>query len=274
MNLTTSGNITLEFFPVERSNNDFQQTLSATQIKTLCKRAFGRQIQVESAWELASGLFNNTYLIQIAGHQPVILRVSPAPSAVVFSHEANLLQREYTLQTYFATVASFLPRTIMADFSRELLDRDYVFQSFIAGEVWDEIKERLSPEENNDLWGQLGELARQIHCTTGPAFGYPHPERQFSHWSETVIHFTSLIRENLLALELNASGTDAFLVVLATGQHFLDDISEPHLLHGDLWPKNVLIDRQNGSPQIVGLLDSERGFWGDPLAEWVEDLWT
>jgi hypothetical protein len=56
------------------------------------------------------------------------------------------------------------------------------------------------------------------------------------------------------------------------GVHLLDEIAQPHLVHGDPWPKNVLIARgpgEPGEPRIVGLLDHERGLWGDPMDEWV-----
>lgn len=43
------------------------------------------------------------------------------------------------------------------------------------------------------------------------------------------------------------------------------------MLHGDPWPKNVLIrrDAETNAPRIVALLDHERGGFGDPFAEWV-----
>lgn len=77
------------------------------------------------------------------------------------------------------------------------------------------------------------------------------------------------MRKNLLALKLDASGTADYLALLDNGRQWLDEIRVPRLVHGDLWPKNVLIDRSISPPRIVGLLDGERGFWGEPLAEWI-----
>ncbi|MFE0318181.1 phosphotransferase, partial [Streptomyces albogriseolus] len=38
----------------------------------------------------------------------------------------------------------------------------------------------------------------------------------------------------------------------------------------DLWPGNILVDRPaDGRARIGGLIDGERMFWGDPLADFV-----
>lgn len=47
----------------------------------------------------------------------------------------------------------------------------------------------------------------------------------------------------------------------------LDEIHVPHLLHGDLWSFNILISRAD-RPSIVGILDADRSWWGDPMADW------
>jgi hypothetical protein len=49
----------------------------------------------------------------------------------------------------------------------------------------------------------------------------------------------------------------------------LDEIACPRLLHGDLWLFNLLVERTMEGPRIVGVLDADRGSWGDPLADWT-----
>jgi Phosphotransferase enzyme family len=39
--------------------------------------------------------------------------------------------------------------------------------------------------------------------------------------------------------------------------------------HGDLWLFNLLIERKQDGARIVGVLDADRGSWGDPLADWT-----
>ncbi len=50
----------------------------------------------------------------------------------------------------------------------------------------------------------------------------------------------------------------------------LDEVTTPRLVHFDLWNGNILVDRPAGQgPRIGGLIDGERMFWGDPLADFV-----
>jgi aminoglycoside phosphotransferase (APT) family kinase protein len=47
----------------------------------------------------------------------------------------------------------------------------------------------------------------------------------------------------------------------------LADVTTPALVHTDLWAGNVFVDPKTG--EVVGVIDPERAFWGDPLADLV-----
>jgi aminoglycoside phosphotransferase (APT) family kinase protein len=49
----------------------------------------------------------------------------------------------------------------------------------------------------------------------------------------------------------------------------LDEVAVPRLVHFDLWDGNILVDRTVEGARIGGLIDGERMFWGDPLADFV-----
>ena len=49
----------------------------------------------------------------------------------------------------------------------------------------------------------------------------------------------------------------------------IDGLDEPRLLHGDLWTANILLDPLADKPTVVGVVDSERSWWGDPFADWA-----
>jgi len=259
----------IEFHPIARTAVDFQQGISAKEIETICRHAFGSQTQVVAARELGAGMFNSTYLLQLHDRQQVVLRVSPQPQAGAFTHELRLLQREQGLEAALTAVFPLTPRTLYADFTQQLMERDVVIQTFLAGELWDEVQGELSAADTAVLWQQLAVIAKQIHTATGPHFGFPDNNPGFAQWSTAVAHITQIMRQDLAAMGLDRPATQTYADLLAAGQALLDEVSVPHLVHGDLWPKNGLIDRSQAPPQIVGLLDAERGIWGDPLAEWI-----
>src|SRR5690606_26672042 len=66
--------------PVPRSADDFQQPLSADEIRAVSRTAFGSNTEVVSAVELAGGYYNTTYCVHLSHERPVVLRVSPAPA--------------------------------------------------------------------------------------------------------------------------------------------------------------------------------------------------
>ncbi|MDF2711758.1 MAG: phosphotransferase, partial [Nonomuraea muscovyensis] len=47
-----------------------------------------------------------------------------------------------------------------------------------------------------------------------------------------------------------------------------DEVTTPHLVHFDVWAGNVFLDL-TGPPRIQAIIDHERAFWGDPLADFV-----
>lgn len=259
----------MEFCPIARPSGDFQQGISADEIAALCRHVFGTQTQVVSACELGSGLFNSTYLITLDNAVQAVLRVAPHAQAGAFAHERHLLRREQMLEPHLSVVSHLIPRTLTADFSHDLLDRDFVIQSFLSGELWDEVQGELTVADQDALWQQLAAIAKQIHATMGHCFGFPDSQSSFDRWSTAVSHITHIMRTDLAAMQLDAAPTRLFADHLEAGRAWLDTVAVPHLLHGDLWPKNVLIDRSQSPPKIVGLLDAERGIWGDPLAEWI-----
>jgi fructosamine-3-kinase len=57
--------------------------------------------------------------------------------------------------------------------------------------------------------------------------------------------------------------------LIHTNAHALDEVTTPALVHFDVWPGNVFLSFTDGKPSIQALIDHERAFWGDPLADFV-----
>lgn len=259
----------MKFVDVERDGSRIREPLSGATIARLCRRAFGRDVRVRSARLILTGRFNTSYRIALADDRQVILRVAPPNHAPLFRHEAFLLRREAAVQRLLQPVSQVIPRNLFEDFSHDLCGRDYVLQSCLPGELWDDQMRDLHPAENECLWGQLAAVVRDIHAVRGCRYGFPHPMPQFERWSDAVLRLIFDMSEDLRSRGLCAADADCLLRLAEAGRHHLDAVREPHLVHGDLWPKNILVDRDHGVPRITGVLDAERAFWGDPEAEWI-----
>lgn len=255
---------------LDRPLGAFQENVPLDQLLAICDRAFGPACTIIAIEELAGGSINNVYRIDCAERPASILRVAPrANHHQLFEHEQELLRREFAVQPFLAPIATRIPTLLMADFTHQLIDRDYVFQSYIPGQLWQTIQQDLSPAEQITLWRELGTIARAIHNVGGPAFGVPAPARLFPRWSDAILaDFDGIARD--LAQSDIATGEMAVVAeyVLAHRTDF-DKISVAHLLHGDLWLNNLLIQRRAGGPVIAGVIDAGFAQWGDPAADWT-----
>lgn len=246
-----------------------ETSLSSDLITALCRRGFGSDFQIESLQQLHGGTFNTSYLITSTDSHRFVLRVAPSETAEPYWEESLLMRREHAMQPYFDPIAALMPRTLLVDFSHQLIDRDYMIQSFIEGERWDDVMEDLTAEENNRLWEQFGNILKQIHDVQGESFGLPLPGLLFPTWSQYVIARLERTLQTASHDKLDMPQLASILEFIRSHPQPLDELQVPRLLHGDLWSFNLLISRRNHEAAIVGVLDADRAWWGDPLADWT-----
>jgi aminoglycoside phosphotransferase (APT) family kinase protein len=256
----------MEYCSIERPAGAFQLPVTPQDILAMSQRAFGRDTEVVSAHELSGGLYNSTYSIEIKGGSRVILRV--APKADRQSRlERRLMRNEYAATPYFAPLAHMIPRILFADWTGELTCRDYMFQTRLDGlPAADGLK--LYPRAS---WGayyrQLGSITAEIHKIRGERFG-PVYSHGFTKWSDSVLAVLANIIADMIEFRLDAHDFRQAFAAITLNSDLLDEITEPRLLHGDLWTPNILLAEDGREPRIVGLVDHDRAWWGDPAADW------
>ena len=85
-------------------------------------------------------------------------------------------------------------------------------------------------------------------------------------WSEALIAYFIEAATDLEDAGLGADDVRQVAEAAARHRAVLDEITEPRLLHGDLWTVNVMIDPDAPESTITGVCDCDRASWGDPLA--------
>jgi aminoglycoside phosphotransferase (APT) family kinase protein len=259
----------VEYAIIHRDALAFQQSVAIEHIQAMCERAFGQGVVIHSVRELDGGQFNNTYLLDLAGHAPVVLRVAPPPDRAVFWHERFLMRRELAMQPLLAPISSLLPTILMSDCTHHVLTRDYLFQSWIPGDLWWDVAADLTAEEHDDLWCQFGRLVHTISSVQARGFGLVRHGPRFPSWSLTLLDWLERTIADAVHMGLETSSLCQLLKLAGDHSAILDEITRPRLLHGDLWLFNLLIERTGDGSRIVGVLDADRGSWGDPLADWT-----
>lgn len=200
-------------------------------------------------------MYNNVHRVTVAGQErPVVLRVAPEPGRQ-FRSERQLMRNEYASVPYLAVIAPLMPRVIAADWSQEVIGRDWMVLSLLDGIP--------APERLGDcprtVWPaffrQLGGMTRSVHDVVGPHFG-PVGGPGHATWSEAVIASLEEIAADLESVGLGAADVRKVAAVAAHESAVLDEVTEPRMLTGDLWTVNALLDPAAGEPVITGVLDS------------------
>ncbi len=262
----------MKYTKIAREAHAFQQPVSAETIEEMCKRAFGEATEVVAAQELGNGEYNTVYLLEFASRDAVILRVAPRSTEQGIWLEHSFMRREYLLQPYFAPIAPLLPKILMIDFTHQLIERDYMFQTYMPGTLWSNVMDELTEAENDALWRQFAHIARTISTIKGDVFGIPYPGLHFATWSEKVLNELEQSLREAMRYGLASEPVQMLCNIAASHVDLLDEITTPCLLHGDLWPFNILIQSTEEGPVISAVLDADRGYWGDPLADWTFNL--
>lgn len=258
----------MDFQPVERASQAFQQSLTAEEIGKVCRRALGAAAKPVSAIELGTGMYNNVYRIRLAGQaQPVILRVAPQDSRQFLS-ERHLMRNEFASLPWLAVIAPLMPQVLTADWSHEVIDRDWMIQSHLEGVPAPEHLGTYPRTAWPVFFRQMGAIARSVHDVRGPRFG-PVNGPGYATWGEALLASLEEIAIDLDRAGLDAADVRKVKAVAAHERAVLDEITEPRLLTGDLWTVNALMDPAAPGPAITGVLDFDRCLFGDPAADWT-----
>jgi aminoglycoside phosphotransferase (APT) family kinase protein len=209
---------------------------------------------------LTGGTYNSVEDLRLTDGARYILKV--APDAEGLRHERRLLVSEAEFYEGAAHVDVPAPRVVAAG-------GPWLLMTVCPGEPWGD---SLHADEQVDLRTELGRLVARLHRVTGPGFGYPSgalgplaPDWRaaFTGMLDAVLDDARRYRPRL------PRPVDEIARTLRTAYDALDEVTVPSLVHFDLWPGNILVDRSTPWASIGGLIDGERMFWGDPLADFV-----
>jgi aminoglycoside phosphotransferase (APT) family kinase protein len=223
-----------------------------------------------SVRELTGGLFAAVQQVELSDGRTVVTKtgVSPAiPRPPLLTYERDLLRAEIALLRAAAPAPVPTPAVLHADLTRCLVDVDVLVMEHVPGTSWQEVRTALPDDVNRRTEHEWGGVLAGFHTQTGRLFGYPSsPGLQGQHWPEV---FSAMV--DALLTDAVTWGVDVeagrVRAALADATGALAPVTEPVLVHMDLWPGNVLIDTSTG--RITGVVDLERGIFGDPLMDLV-----
>ncbi len=225
--------------------------------------------ELDDVERLTGGMFATTYRVTLADGRRVVVKTAPTDPGRLLTYERDLLRTEAEVYALAAGRPELLmPEVLLTDFSRTVLPGDVLVVTHLDGVPLTDLRAQtpLSEQDEARVQHQLGGLMARLHTVRGPRFGYPNAASGLvgDTWPEA---FTRMVEALLTDAARWGTVLPADRVRTAVARHraALAEVVVPSLVHTDLWSGNLFVDP--GSLRLVGVIDTERSVWGDPLLE-------
>ncbi|GGX30225.1 phosphotransferase family protein [Streptomyces lomondensis] len=211
---------------------------------------------------LTGGTYNTVEELRLTDGSRYVLKIPPAATVPGLRHERRLLVSEAEFYRAAARVGVPAPRLVS-------LGDDFLLMTACPGDAWDD---SLTDRERTALRTELGRQVARLHAVTGPAYGYPSGALGplAPDWRTAFATMFDAVLDDARRYGARLPRpADEVARTARSAYGALDEVTVPSLVHFDLWRGNILIDRSDGDARLGGLIDGERMFWGDPLADFV-----
>lgn len=203
---------------------------------------------------IGAGHYNDSYYID-SDKGRLVLRIAPSDNIPKLFYEVDMMKSEVNIHRLVREHTNVpAPQIVYYDFSRDIINRDYLIMEYIEGDsgLFDE--------------KELGRYVRQIHAIKSDRCGYPERAAPTGKsWHDIFHTYVELIFSDCLSCGvINNDEYERFLSIYEKYRDVIIDVS-PSLLHLDLWTQNILT--VNG--KITAILDFDRGLYGDPELEFA-----
>lgn len=222
---------------------------------------------------LAGGTYNTVTRVRFADGRGWVVKIPPTHSTGL-SYEQRLLVNEVT---FYGAAASeggeVIPRVVHSELDPGATTGAYVVMTALPGRPWSKVAGELTADETHALRTEFGAVVGRLHRITGPG-GYGYPAEPLGPLSPTWREAFTAMTDAVLADAVTYGARLPWPVgriheVLAGASDVLDEVVWPALVHFDLWQGNLLVAGEPGARHLGGIIDGERMFWGDPVADLV-----
>jgi aminoglycoside phosphotransferase (APT) family kinase protein len=223
----------------------------------------GRLAELRS---LSGGTYNIVEELLLTDGSRYVLKIPPASTAPGLRYESQLLISEAEFYGAAARAGVPAPRVVAVGADTAV---PHLLMTACPGKPWDG---QLTDSEGAALRTELGRQVARLHRLTGPGFGYPSGALGplTPDWRTAFLAMFDAVLDDARRYRTRLPRpADAIADAARAAYGALDEVTVPRPVHFDLWQGNILVDRSAGEVRIGGLIDGERMFWGDPLADFV-----
>lgn len=239
--------------------------LKKEELNKIIENYFGMGIKFKERL-ISGGLFNTTYYIEIPEkNKKVILRVGPVNRDLLMPFELNLMKDEEYVYKLCKNNKIPCSNVLLCDTEKKIINRDYMIVEYVDSKALSEIK--ISEDIENKLYYEVGQHISKLHSITSEKFGRVYDVSEgngFSLWSEYLIDEVSKLSEKIRKFNIfDDEQLELFKSCIYKYKEILDEVKTPHLVHGDLWAGNILVENKNNNFNIAAIIDADRAIFGD-----------
>ncbi|MBI9099212.1 MAG: aminoglycoside phosphotransferase family protein [Spirochaetaceae bacterium] len=249
-----------------------KSSLGVREIKSLFNRIFPK-IPVLKIGELEDGCFNASYVIQLDNRSEYVLKVAPPEDVPILTYEKEMMSTEVFFHKLLTERTSIpLPKLIFSHLKGEDTASDYFIMEKLHGFPLDKIGE-VTIEMRKTLFLQLAGYLAQMHSIKGDYFGYPIMKESLrgqSYFESFLFMLDQVFHDGRVRNVSLPVPEKVLKELIGCFRNAFDEIKQSNFVHFDLWDGNIFVKNSDTNPEIEGLIDFERGFYGDPAADFSQ----
>jgi aminoglycoside phosphotransferase (APT) family kinase protein len=230
--------------------------------------AFGDRVELQEFEECNEGWFNAVHRLYLSDGTHCILKIAPPPGVRVLRYEHDLITTEVqALQLVRERTELPVPAVLAWDDSCQILSSPWFVMERCPGMLLSSLRRTLDADAQQFIDTQIARYLASMNGITGPTFGRPDATAPHdATWSGAFARLVDDLLTDATDASVELPAPTAVIAELVASQSAsLDRVTEPQLVHWDLWDSNVFIEPD--TLKVVGLIDFERVLWADPLME-------
>ena len=244
-----------------------KRDLTRDDLQTVLRCAFGEDGEIAETQEFTDGWFAAVHGVRLVNGQEVVVKASPPADLPMLRYEVDLphIEREFYRLAGAAGVP--VPAVRYSD-----ADGGYLITDWLRGTSLRILAPGMAPESLKALRKDIAAMLARLHSVTSPWFGYLRRDghTHASTWRESFLIMIEDIVADAIDLRQELPAPAATIEkVIRRNADVLDEVTVPALIHYDLWDGNIFVRPMNGGHVVEGVIDGERAFFGDPIADFV-----
>ena len=212
---------------------------------------------------LGNGEFNAAYKVTCDDGMSYALKIAPPEGSKVLTYENNMMESEvFWYSQMHENTDIICPKVLACDFTKAILKSNCFIMEMMAGEpLW---AVEFSDKEYEAVQKQKISMLARIHRIANDGFGYNQMGLKPS-WYEALKDMALKLANDCKELGHETPDGETFIRLIDKYETLLKTVP-CRMVNFDLWDSNVLYNAETGK---ICLIDPERGFWGDPVADFI-----